>query len=348
MANRRVTQKDVAAKAGVHRATVSLAFKNHPSIPVATRERIFQAAEAVGYQPDPMLSALALYRGSLKERNYQGTLAWLVMAKKGDFIWSNVPTFLHYYEGAKSRAKSHGYNLELFEMDPAEMSPKRIAAIFKSRSIHGVLLCPQSCSGAVMEFPWDEFSFVTFGYSLVDPDLHTVTATQFRAMAQTMRQMHKLGYRRIAFAFQRSHDERADHNFLAGYLAAQYQIKESPMVYDYNWKDTREFRQWLEHERPEAVVIGDEQIQQHLMAEGVDLWKELGWACPHLSKRDVELAGVFEDSFHIGEVAVDHLTTMVMRGQRGIPEQVQRIHIEGVWVEGETLPKLKRSSQSKA
>jgi LacI family transcriptional regulator/LacI family repressor for deo operon, udp, cdd, tsx, nupC, and nupG len=341
MANRRATQKDVAAKAGVHRATVSLAFRKHPSIPEATRERIFKAAAAIGYQPDPMLSALAQYRGTLKERKYQGTLAWLVVvANDGDFIWSRVDTFLQYYEGAKSRAKSLGYNLELFEMDPTEMTPKRLASIFKSRSIHGVLLCPQSVPGAVMEFPWDEFSFVTFGYSLVDPNLHTVTATQFRAMAQTMRQMHKLGYRRIAFAFQRSQDKRADHNFLAGYLAAQYQIGESPLVYDYERKDTLGFRQWLEHERPEAVVVGDEEIKHNLTPAGLGLWRELGWACPLLSRRDSELAGVYEDSYHIGEVAVDHLTSMVMRGQRGIPEQVQRVHIEGVWIEGKSLPKL--------
>ena len=262
------------------------------------------------------------------------------MANEGDFVWNRVATFMQYYEGAKSRAKSLGYKLELFEMDPDEMSPKRIASIFKSRSIHGVLLCPQSVSGAVMEFPWDEFSFVTFGYSLVDPNLHTVTATQFRAMAQTMRQMHQLGYRRIAFAFQRSHDERADHNFLAGYLAAQYQIGESPLVYDYDNKNIQEFRIWLEQQRPDAVVVGDEQIKHSLTPDGLDLWQELGWACPLLSRRDSELAGVFEDSYHIGEVAVDQLTSMVMRGQRGIPDQVQRVHIEGVWVEGNSLPAL--------
>lgn len=341
MEERRVTQKDVAALAGVHRATVSLAFKNHPSIPVATRERIFEAAKQIGYHPDPMLSALALYRGRLQKRSYQGTLAWLVTKKEG-FVWDEADTFRQYHEGAQSRAKSHGYNLEIFELDPGSMSAQRLASIFKARNIHGVLLCPQPAPNSALEFPWDDFSFVNFGYTLVKPELHTVTATQFRAMAQTMRQMHHLGYRRIAFAFQRTHDERTDHNFLAAYLAAQYQIGEKPVIFDYIWQDVRSFIRWIKQESPEAIVTGDVSVLTHLKNENIKIPKRIGMACPLLSSRDSDLAGVYEDSFHIGEVAVDQLTTMIIRGQRGIPEQVQRIHIEGTWVEGKTLKRLRK------
>ena len=60
----RVTQQDVALRAGVHRTAVSLALKKHPSIPAETRERIEAVAAEMGYVPDPMLSALAAYRGS--------------------------------------------------------------------------------------------------------------------------------------------------------------------------------------------------------------------------------------------------------------------------------------------
>ncbi|MBK1858122.1 LacI family DNA-binding transcriptional regulator [Cerasicoccus arenae] len=339
MESRRPTQKDVAAKAGVHRATVSLAFKQHPSIPVATRERIFRAAEEVGYQPDPMLSALASYRGRMQKRSYQGTLAWLVVSSE-QYYWKAIETFRLYYEGAKSRAISHGYQLEVFELDKNVISPKRIASIFRARNINGVLLCPQPEGSSVIDFPWDHFCFVTFGYSLIKPALHTVTSTQFRAMAQTMRQMHQLGYRKIAFAFHRSHDERADHNFLAGYLAAQYQIGEKPIVFDYEWENMHSFHQWVWKNRPEAVVIGDNLVLRHLDENKLSIPENIGLACPLLYTNKSNLAGVFEDSFHIGEVAIDQLTTMVMRGQRGIPKRVQRLHIEGVWSEGKTLPPL--------
>ena len=41
----RVTLADIAAKAGVHVTTVSLALRNSPRLPVATRERIRKLAE---------------------------------------------------------------------------------------------------------------------------------------------------------------------------------------------------------------------------------------------------------------------------------------------------------------
>ena len=59
MEQRRVTQLDVAREAGVHRSTVSLAFRNHPSIPAETRERVMRVAKKLGYTIDPMLAALA-------------------------------------------------------------------------------------------------------------------------------------------------------------------------------------------------------------------------------------------------------------------------------------------------
>jgi len=53
-----VTLADVARKAGVHRATVSLSLRNHPRIPVATRERIRAIASELGYRINPLVSAL--------------------------------------------------------------------------------------------------------------------------------------------------------------------------------------------------------------------------------------------------------------------------------------------------
>ncbi|HRE80630.1 MAG TPA: helix-turn-helix domain-containing protein, partial [Opitutaceae bacterium] len=86
MENRRVTQLDVARKARVHRATVSMAFRNHPNIPAATRQRILQIAERMGYVPDPMLAALAAYRTRIRPSGYHGVIAWVVNSAF-DFQW---------------------------------------------------------------------------------------------------------------------------------------------------------------------------------------------------------------------------------------------------------------------
>ena len=58
---RRVSLKDVANVAGVHPTTVSMALRNHPRIPEATRSRLKKLAEEMGYTRDPALVALVEY-----------------------------------------------------------------------------------------------------------------------------------------------------------------------------------------------------------------------------------------------------------------------------------------------
>src|ERR1051325_9261392 len=55
------TMQRIADAAGVSRMTVSLALRNHPRISAATRERIRQVAERLGYHPDPEVSKLMAY-----------------------------------------------------------------------------------------------------------------------------------------------------------------------------------------------------------------------------------------------------------------------------------------------
>ena len=57
----RPTVKLIAAKAGLSGAAVSLALRDHPSIPPATRARIKRLADQLGYRVDPNVSRLMAY-----------------------------------------------------------------------------------------------------------------------------------------------------------------------------------------------------------------------------------------------------------------------------------------------
>lgn len=59
MGPRRVTIATIAEQAGVHRSTVSLALRDDPRLPVATRERIKGIARDLGYKPNHMARGLA-------------------------------------------------------------------------------------------------------------------------------------------------------------------------------------------------------------------------------------------------------------------------------------------------
>ncbi|MFJ8695785.1 LacI family DNA-binding transcriptional regulator [Streptomyces roseolilacinus] len=58
----RVTIKDVAARAGVSKGAVSLAFNHKPGVSDATRERIFTAARELGWAPSATARSLSSQR----------------------------------------------------------------------------------------------------------------------------------------------------------------------------------------------------------------------------------------------------------------------------------------------
>ncbi|MCT2589934.1 LacI family transcriptional regulator [Streptomyces sp. N2-109] len=58
----RVTINDVATRAGVSKGAVSMAFNNRPGVSQATRERIFEAARALGWAPHRTARSLSSQR----------------------------------------------------------------------------------------------------------------------------------------------------------------------------------------------------------------------------------------------------------------------------------------------
>jgi LacI family transcriptional regulator/LacI family repressor for deo operon, udp, cdd, tsx, nupC, and nupG len=335
------TQADIAKIAKVHRTTVSLALKDDPRIPEKTRRRIHKIAEKLGYKPDPMLSALIARRVHRQERPFQGTLAWLV---NNEGVWDWRPIFHEYHEGAVNRAKRYGYNIEIFDLaNPPGMTLARMGAILAARNIRGILVTPQPRTDVdLTAFPWEKFSAVAFGYSLKKPQLHTVGSAQFRGLKLTMRSLLGMGYKRIGFVFTLHHNEVVDHNYLGAYLAEEYlRTGGSPLIPPLIATD--DFKSWYELHRPEVVIMSSGgRFIQRIRDAGLKIPEDVGVVCPFFPSRHDPWSGVYENSVHIGEVAVDTVVSMIHRGERGIPETLQRIMIDGVWVAGKTLlPKPK-------
>ncbi len=342
MSIKRVFQKHIAERAGVHVTTVSLALRDDPCLPKSTRERIQNLAKEMGYHPDPMLSALTVYRRNAQRPHHQGTLAWLNATKRDTIAYGD--SFRSYRRGAEARCAELGYVLEEFRLD--ELPLARLARILQARNITGVLLPPQPRRLSHLNFEWDSFSAVSFGFTLARPRLHLVTNAQYQSTRTAVRAMRSCGYRRIGFATTYDNELRTDQNLSSGYLAEQRLGKKAKIpVFVYN--DVKEtlrktflkgFSKWISVHQPDAILAFDDEIPQSLERLGISA-ETCGYASMSLTQPGGPFAGIYQNDEKIGRTAVDFLVDMIHRGERGVPQIPLRILVEGTWINGPSLPR---------
>ena len=340
MGLQRISQRDIAVRAKVHFTTVSLALRNSPSLPEETRARIQKLAKEMGYRPDPMLSALQAYRKTVKSSGFEGTIAWINAYK--------IPTQLYigkftrvYFAAARQRCEELGYHLEEFNL--ADMSMARLSKVFHARNIQGLLLPPQPHNRAHLNFDWENYSAVTFGYSLSRPRLHMVANAQYSSARMGVRVLRKYGYRRIGFVTTHNSDERTDQNFSSGYLTEQRRIlasEEIPMLIlrDYDAEQqSKDFIAWYKKYRPAVILSLYDRIAFYMQEHGIT-YTECGLAMLIQNASTAsQFAGIDQNDDLIGSSAVDFLVGMIHRNERGVPKTPLRILVEGKWVDGKSV-----------
>lgn len=341
----RVTLRAVAARAGVHYSTVSLALRNRAGVPAATRARIQRLAEEMGYHPDPMLASLARYRHEAGK--YRATLAWM----------TNFPTHgggqdgeIHadYFLGARERAAQMGYQLQDFQLGEGSITPARVTQILMARGITGLLLAPPPVQVDEVELEWERFAAVAIGHWLGRPKLHLVSPNHYRGIRLAMAELIRRGYTRIGLVMRRASETRLEHPWLAGYLVSQRALavadRLAPLLLS-EW-DGAKFARWLDRRRPDAILSACAEALPALRRLGVRLPRDLGAAFLTQVKPAGELSGVHESAPEVGAAAVDFLAGMLQRNEQGLPEHPRHLLIEGQWIDGATVrPRAEGSAE---
>lgn len=339
MQNRRPTQKTIATLAGVHTSTVCLALKNHPTIPAATCERIQKIAAEVGYQPDPMLSALAAYRTTLRPAAFHGQLAWLSMSN-ARFDWHKVPVYTAYMQGAAKQAEHHGYTLQDYNLGERGMTLSRLAGIMQARGVRGILICPMPAAHTDLDFPWERFSAVSLGHTLDRPALNLVTANHHQSLRLIFRQLTRLGYQRIGLALPGDLNTRVGDHYLSAYLVDQRTVPAARRLAPYLEEPPSKaaFARWLKKARPDALITSNYIFPDYLAELGVKVPGDLGVAVVFKRVAGDNFAGIDQNVSRTGEVAMDMLVSMIQRNEIGVPANPLKTLVEGHWVPGETAP----------
>ncbi len=337
--DRAVCLQDIADRANVSRATVSLALRNDASISQVTRARIQEIADFLGYRPNALVAALMTYQRTAKPaRKTHTTLAMLLRHSRHGAWRTQVSKRL--LQAAADRAEQHGYRLEQFWLDDLDLSGARLSEVLYSRGIPGVIVAPLPGVSGRLQLDWSRFSAVSVGAPLPGVPLHRVHANCLDGVREALRRLGSLGYQRIGLALKASDDSQADGNWSAGYFSKQQQLGQQhrvPMFLarDHCWTESN-FCRWYERWQPDAVLGTDPGAIEWLGRLGQRVPEDIGFAQISVESGKQNCTGIDLNAAGVGKSAVDLLVDLIRRNERGLPASRQTVLLETVWAEGGT------------
>jgi LacI family transcriptional regulator len=331
--------RDIAKRAGVHVTTVSLALRNQPKLPSATRLRIQELAKSMGYRADPMLSALWAYRKVAKPVRHPLTLAYLTATPKGERKVYEAHHRIH--QGAKEHAARLGYEFQDYWLREPGMTSRRWNKILTTRNLSGLIFVHSDIARSHLRLEWDRFCAVRIDPPMVWPRLHSIGNNQYRCMQIAVREARRHGYRRIGLAMTQWVNEYVDLLWTAGFLAEQqrhHARKTVPMLVIRDWSQ-KNFNKWFLHHRPEVIVSQHLEILEWLADLGLKVPQDVGFIDLDCMDHSGVRAGIHQHHDRVGAVAVEVIARMIQQNERGIPTVPQTILIDGSWIEGATVRK---------
>ncbi len=334
--------RDVAKVVGVSVSAVSLAIKNSPRVSEPVRQKIQAKLQEMGYQPDPMLTALSHYRRAKSTTPIGSELAWINCWPDPRMLRA-YREFDLYWQGATEEAKRCGFRLEEFSLKDCE-TITRLEKIIRARNIQGILIPPH---GAIEtnwgDFGWSDFCIVRFGHSVSNPRAHLVTSDQLTDGIIAFENIWNKGYRRIAYVTTRdtaTKGARFSAGFLQGQLKVQAKSNLKPLLFSDEknlQKDQQQLRVWLGKAKPDAILTDIPNLHHLLTKCGCRVPKDVGLAATSVLDGNAS-AGIDQNSKEIGKAAIQLLISLINHSERGVPEICRELLIEGRWLDGDTLP----------
>ncbi|MGW6909896.1 LacI family DNA-binding transcriptional regulator [Streptomyces sp. NPDC054940] len=171
---------DVAGRAGVSRALVSIVFRNQPGASQETRERVLRVADEIGYRPDNAARLLA--------RGRSRTLGVMFIVHQifhTDLI-----------EGIYPEAERLGYDVLLSGTTPGRSEAKAIEALLGHRCEGLILLAPDA-DPAYLDELGHRAATVSVGRRAPGAHVDFVHSAEGKGVRQAMDHLVELGHRRI-------------------------------------------------------------------------------------------------------------------------------------------------------
>jgi LacI family fructose operon transcriptional repressor len=337
--NTRPTLKEIAKYTGFGLSTVSLALRNDPKLRKTTGDSIREAAQRLGYVPNPLVSAL-MTQVRNKRVTRSARIALISRLKHGVTRSSSQNIFYSsLYQSIVKHAESRGFGIDEFYLGCDKLSDARLADILKARGIHGILLFPGSHDPKIEypELPWGRFSTVLIGHNTLQNKLHQVVPDYSFNIDCALDHTQAQGETKIGFAVTRAVNQATNRHWSSRFLLYQNSISKRhrvPMLLSESDSNFRsELVGWYHKYRPEVLLIAGEGAHRLLVRNGVRIPDDVQLV--NLVQRgEVGLAGIAPNTDQVGHVAVEFLVSLLETNKSGLPPVPQTIAIKGHWRDG--------------
>lgn len=252
-----VNSIDVAKLAGVSQSAVSRVFTPGASVSAAMRERVLQAASALGYHPNRLAGSLITHRSHL----IGIALAYL----SNDFY----PTAV---ERLTRRLRDAGYHTMMFFGSGHDDSADQTVEAFLQYRVDGVILASVALSSNwVTACERAGVPVVLYNRIQDDPHVSAVSVDNFEGGWTVARFLAAGGHRRIAYIAGRedvSTQRDRESGFRQGLAAAGLPLFDRA-VGNYRIEEAREAARMLfdrpDAERPDAVFVASDHMALGVM-----------------------------------------------------------------------------------
>jgi LacI family transcriptional regulator len=331
--NERVTMSSLAKSLGLSESTISRALKGDPRIGKQTRERVEKLAAALGYRPNPLVSALMSVR---KKRGGSevGTVA-LVTDYHDAGGWRSKDVCQWEYEGICRRADELGFRVEEFPMSDFGYDGAKLEKALLTRGIRGVLLGFSRDRTERAAFSIGKFTVAGLSTYFREVSVDRANFHGFFNVQLALGEMRAAGFRRTGLVVPEFNNRISGYLWSGGALDWQTRQAESdrctpfiPQAGD----EEKHFAKWLKREKPDSLLVYKFPVKSWLAKSGLRVPDDIGLAYLYRTEEEIKTwTGIDGNLQAVGAAAFDLVVEGLHTNRLGAPSDPKEVLIKGLW-----------------
>jgi LacI family transcriptional regulator len=316
-------------------------LRNDPRISIEVRKRVRSVAAELGYQPNPLVSALMANR---RRRGSGGAVDVIALVTNygGRKDWRTKDVCRWEYEGIRRRANELGFRVEIFALADYRGEMAKLQATLRARAIRGVLL-----GFSREEKPNTIFESADYCVAALSGYFPQVVADRanfhgFFNVQLALDRMYRHGYRRPTLIAPALNNRISNNLWSAAFLDWQRRLPKKdrcePFIPREN-VDVAEFSDWLYRNEPDSLLVYKFPVRRLLERRGIRVPEDIGLAYLYRTSDEMgSAAGIDGNLDVVGAAAFDLVVERLHANATGASKHPKEVLITGTWHEGPTLP----------